>query len=79
MPHQEFTWCKNRKGNSMKWIKYILMVLALLAMLALPAAAQTEANAIITSVDSAFDLLVPVTIAIVTFFVVIRLAKRVVK
>jgi len=43
------------------------------------AQAQTEAHAIITSVDTAFDLIVPITVAIVTFFVVIRLAKRVVK
>jgi len=63
----------------MKMLKKFLWVLALLAAFALPASAQTEANAIITSVESAFDLLVPVTIAIVTFFVVIRLAKRVVK
>jgi len=48
-------------------------------VMAFGANAQTEANAIITSVQAAFDLLVPVTIAIVTFFVVIRLAKRVVK
>jgi len=42
------------------------------------AQAQTEANAIITQVESSFDLLVPVAVSIVTFFVVLRLAKRVV-
>jgi len=57
----------------------LALVGAFLALGAVGASAQTEANAIITSVQDAFDLLVPVTIAIVTFFVVIRLAKRVVK
>jgi len=56
----------------------VLGVIAL-GLSAQVASAQTEANAIISSVDAAFDLLVPVTVAIVTFFVVIRLAKRVVK
>lgn len=55
------------------------LVASLLGGGMIAAQAQTEANAIIVSVESAFDLLVPVTIAIVTFFVVIRLAKRVVK
>jgi len=40
---------------------------------------MTQANAIITGVSASFDLIVPVTIAIVGFFLVIRLAKRVVK
>jgi len=50
-----------------------------LGLLALGANAQTEANAIITQVESSFDLLVPVAVSIATFFVVLRLAKRVVK
>jgi len=59
--------------------KKYLAIAAFVAAAALPAAAQTEANAIITNVESVFDLVVPVTVAIVTFFVAVRLAKRVVK
>lgn len=51
---------------------------AFLALGSMIASAQTEANAIITQVESSFDLLVPVAVSIVTFFVVLRLAKRVV-
>lgn len=63
-----------------KFKKVVPVVAALALMIfAGQAQAQTQANAIISAVESAFDLLVPVTVAIVTFFVVIRLAKRVVK
>jgi hypothetical protein len=42
------------------------------------ASAQTEAHSIISAVETAFDLIVPICVSIVSFFVVIRLAKRVV-
>jgi len=49
-----------------------------LGLVVIGAQAQTEANAIITQVSDSFDLLVPVAVGIATFFVVLRLAKRVV-
>lgn len=59
--------------------KLKLMALAAVAFLAATGAqAQTEANAIITQVESSFDLLVPVAVSITAFFVILRLAKRVV-
>jgi len=56
-----------------------LAIVGALALSVFSASAQTEANAIITNVEAVFDLVVPVTVAIVTFFVAVRLAKRVVK
>jgi len=56
-----------------------MAIVGALALGMASASAQTEANAIITNVESVFNLVVPVTVAIVTFFVAVRLAKRVVK
>lgn len=59
--------------------KFFLLALLGLVFMTFGASAQTEANSIIDAVSTAFDAIVPITVAIVTFFVVIRLAKRVVK
>jgi len=72
---------KRERVNRMKknMFRNLAIVVGALAISALSASAQTEANAIITNVEAVFDLVVPVTVAIVTFFVAVRLAKRVVK
>jgi len=51
------------------------------AVLALPvlAQAQTDATAIAEGAETAFAVVAPIVIAIATFFVVVRIAKRVVK
>jgi hypothetical protein len=60
--------------------KYAAMLIAALLLLLgmSDASAQTEAHSIISAVETAFDLIVPICVSIVSFFVVIRLAKRVV-
>jgi len=63
----------------MRKMSKFLAVAAIAAASLVSANAQTEAFEIIDTVSTAFDLLVPITVSIVTFFVVIRLAKRVVK
>jgi len=58
-------------------LKHAVLAAGLVAV-SFASQAQTEANAIITQVQSSFDLLIPVAVSIATFFVVLRLAKRVV-
>jgi len=71
---------REKKVKRMKKNLFGKLALVGVGMLAAVGAnAQTEANAIITNVEAVFDLVVPVTVAIVTFFVAVRLAKRVVK
>jgi len=41
------------------------------------AQAQTDATAIATGAETAFEVVAPIVIAIATFFVVVRIAKRV--
>jgi hypothetical protein len=55
-----------------------IIVAALMFVFSSGAFAQTEAHSIISAVETAFDLIVPICVSIVSFFVVIRLAKRVV-
>lgn len=56
-----------------------MIVAAAIAAAALPTMAQTNATEIATSAQSAFNTVAPIVITIATFFVVVRIAKRVVK
>jgi len=61
------------KGPTMRKV----MLGAVLALTALAAQAQTDATAIATGAETAFEVVAPIVIAIATFFVVVRIAKRV--
>lgn len=60
-----------------KYIKYLLVFLAML----LPAMCQaaTDAVEIATSAQTAFATIAPITITIAGFYVILHLAKKVVK
>jgi len=62
------------KGSKMRKFLYGAVVLGLTA---LAAQAQTDATAIATGAETAFEVVAPIVIAIATFFVVVRIAKRV--
>ena len=54
-------------------------VVAAVAMTAFAANAQSDATAIATQASSAFGTIAPITISIVAFYVILKIAKRVVK
>lgn len=58
-------------------MKKFLAGLAMLSPLAM--FASTDATSIATDAQTAFGVIAPITITIVGFFVILRLAKRVVK
>jgi riboflavin transporter FmnP len=66
-------------SNICKRAKFLAVFAIAMLIMAVGASAQTDASAVVSAVETAFELIAPVTVAIVTFFVVIRLAKRVVK
>jgi len=57
----------------MVWV----LLLALVALVAPSAMASTDALDIATGAESAFAVIAPIIITIATFFVVVRIAKRV--
>lgn len=63
------------------FLKKLGVVAALAAVSTLGAMAQSapDATTIATGANSAFNVVAPIVIAIATFFVVVRIAKRVVK
>jgi len=61
------------KGPKMRKV----MLGAVLGLTALASQAQTDATAIATGAETAFEVVAPIVIAIATFFVVVRIAKRV--
>jgi len=50
---------------------------AAVGLSAIAVQAQTDATAIATGAQTAFGVVAPIVIAIATFFVVVRIAKRV--
>jgi len=60
-------------------MKKLLVLTGLVGLLPLMAQAGTDALEIATDAETAFETIAPIVIAIATFFVVVRIAKRVVK
>ena len=65
--------------TTVKLVKKVLVVVAIGAATVLPGMAATDATEIATSAETAFAVVAPIVITIATFFVVVRIAKRVVK
>jgi hypothetical protein len=60
-------------------MKRLVMVGGTLVVAAGSAMAQSDATAIATQAQTAFNTIAPITIGIVAFYVILRIAKRVVK
>jgi len=63
--------------NRNSWLGRILFMLCFLAFGALKVCAQTNGTDIATGAEDAFAIVAPIVVTIATFFVVVRIAKRV--